>query len=50
MICGMESKHLTEVACAKTCDIMTVVSDNLADEAEYILGRRPDIVLRTALT
>jgi len=47
--CGMESKHLTEVACAKTCDIMTVVSDNLADEAEYILGRRPDIVLPNGL-
>jgi len=47
--CGMESKHLTEVACAKNCDIMTVVSENLADEAQYILGRRPDVVLPNGL-
>ena len=46
---NMEAKHLTEVACAKTCEIMTVVSNTLADEAEYILGRRPDIVLPNGL-
>ncbi|MBU4299874.1 MAG: glycogen/starch synthase [Nanoarchaeota archaeon] len=47
--CGMESKHLTEVACAKNCDVLTVVSDNLAEEAQYILGRHPDIVLPNGL-
>ncbi len=46
---NMEAKHLTEIACAKTCDVMTTVSENLANEVQYILGRRPDVVLPNGL-
>lgn len=46
---NMEAKHLTEAACAKNCDVMSVVSETLSGEAEYILGRRPDIVLPNGL-
>lgn len=45
----MEAKHLTECACARACDVMTVVSESLAAEAEYILGRKPDAVLPNGL-
>ncbi|MCK5342021.1 MAG: glycosyltransferase, partial [Candidatus Heimdallarchaeota archaeon] len=43
------AKHLTEVVCAKNCDIFTTVSNTTAKEAEYILGRKPDIILPNGL-
>ncbi len=47
--CHVQAKHMTETACAKQCDIFTTVSRNTADEAEYMLGRRPDIILPNGL-
>ncbi|VVB60605.1 Glycogen synthase [uncultured archaeon] len=46
---NMEAKHLTEVACAKNCEVLSVVSESLADEVQYILGRHADIVLPNGL-
>ncbi len=40
----LEGKHLMEVACAKNADAFTTVSDTVAAEVEYILGKKPDVV------
>lgn len=46
---SVEAKHLTECACAKTSDIFTTVSDITGREAEYILGKKPDVILPNGL-
>ncbi|MCK4967977.1 MAG: glycogen/starch synthase, partial [Candidatus Aenigmarchaeota archaeon] len=46
---GVESKHLTEIACAKNADVFTTVSKTTAKEAEFLLGRKPDVVLPNGL-
>lgn len=45
----IEAQHLMEVACAKNSDVFTTVSEVLADEAEFILGKKPDIITFDAL-
>ncbi|NOQ55926.1 MAG: glycosyltransferase [Nanohaloarchaea archaeon] len=46
---GVPAKHLTEVECAKNCDVFTTVSATTAKEAEFILGRKPDMILPNGL-
>jgi len=46
---GVEAKHLMEVACAKHCDVFTVVSQGLNEEAKYVLGREADIITPNGL-
>ncbi|MCX8189757.1 MAG: glycosyltransferase [Candidatus Diapherotrites archaeon] len=46
---GIQAKHLTEKACAKNATIFTTVSDSCANEAKYILGRKPDILTPNGL-
>ncbi|MCK5593933.1 MAG: glycogen/starch synthase [Candidatus Aenigmarchaeota archaeon] len=43
------AKHLTEVVCARNCDVFTTVSKTTAKEAEFILGRKPDMILPNGL-
>ncbi|MFH1448588.1 MAG: glycogen/starch synthase [Candidatus Micrarchaeota archaeon] len=40
----VQSKHLLEVACAKNTDVFTTVSETVAVECEYILGKKPDVI------
>jgi glycogen(starch) synthase len=42
---GVQDKHLTEVACAKTAHVFTTVSEITGLEAEKLLGRKPDVLL-----
>ncbi len=42
---GIEAKHTLEKITAKYSNFFTVVSNVLAIEAEYILGRKPDFIL-----
>jgi len=42
---GIETLARFERAAAQQCDIFTTVSDVTARECEYLLGRKPDIVL-----
>lgn len=46
---GVQDKHLTEVACARTCDIFTTVSEITAMEAEKMLGRKADVLVLNGL-
>jgi glycogen(starch) synthase len=46
---GVQAKHLLEKACAENCNIFTTVSEITGKEAEYILGRNPDIILPNGL-
>ncbi|MFH1127531.1 MAG: glycogen/starch synthase [archaeon] len=46
---SVEAKHLTGAACARTCDVFTTVSETTAREAEYILSKKPDVVLPNGL-
>ena len=46
---GVADKHLTEVACAKNCDIFTTVSEITSIEAEKILGRKADVLVLNGL-
>ncbi len=45
----VQAKHLMEKACAKNCDVFTTVSQTMATECEYVLGRKPDIILPNGL-
>lgn len=42
---GIETLAMFERAAAQQCDVFTTVSDVTARECEYLLGRKPDIVL-----
>jgi glycogen(starch) synthase len=46
---GVQAKHLLEKACAENCNIFTTVSEITGKEAEYVLGRKPDIILPNGL-
>ncbi|MBD3313861.1 glycosyltransferase [Candidatus Woesearchaeota archaeon] len=46
---GVESKHLTEKACAENCDVFTTVSEITSIEAEKILGRKADVLVLNGL-
>jgi len=46
---SVEAKHQTECACAKTSDIFTTVSDITGRESQYILGKKPDVILPNGL-
>lgn len=40
----VEGKHHLEAACSTECDVLTTVSETVAEEVSYILGRKPDII------
>jgi glycogen(starch) synthase len=46
---GVQAKHLIEKACVNHASIFSTVSEITAKEAEYILGKRPDIILPNGL-
>lgn len=46
---GVQAKHLTEKACAHAADVFTTVSEITAKEAEYILGKKADIITPNGL-
>jgi len=46
---GVHSKHQTEKACAHNCDVFTTVSEITGQEAENLLGRKPDVLLLNGL-
>lgn len=39
---NLEGQHMIEKTCAHKSDVFTAVSEIVAQEAEYILGKRPD--------
>ncbi|MEM0111250.1 MAG: glycogen/starch synthase [Candidatus Parvarchaeota archaeon] len=41
---GVAAKHFTEKAGAFNATVFTAVSDTVADEAEVILGKKPDVI------
>ncbi len=45
----VEGKHQLERAAAKSADVFTTVSDSVASEVRYILGREPDIITLNGL-
>ena len=45
----IEGRYLLEKAAAKNADVFTAVSDTVAEEAAYILGRAPDKITPNAL-
>ena len=44
-----EDKHTTEVACAANADVFSTVSEITGREAEYILGKKPDVLVYNGL-
>lgn len=42
---GIAALHLTEVAAANQADVFATVSELVAEEAKYYLGRAPEIIL-----
>jgi glycogen(starch) synthase len=42
---GVEAKHMVEKVSANKSDVFTTVSEITGMEAQYILGRKPDIIL-----
>ena len=46
---GVADKHGVETACAKNADVFTTVSEITGKEAEYLLGRAPDLLLPNGL-
>lgn len=42
---NVQDKHLSEVACAHAADVFTTVSEITGMEAEYLLGKKPDVLL-----
>ena len=40
----VEGKHQLEAAAARECDVFTTVSETVAAEVKYILGRKADVV------
>ncbi|MCD6227282.1 glycogen/starch synthase [Candidatus Micrarchaeota archaeon] len=41
---GVEAKHMLEKATVQYTDIFTTVSETVAMEVDYILGRQPDVI------
>ncbi len=46
---GVHEKYTAEKASAQHCDVFTTVSELTAIEAEYILGRKPEVLLLNGL-
>ncbi len=46
---GVVAKHSMEVVAARTADVFTTVSEITARECEYLLGKKPDLLLLNAL-
>ncbi len=46
---GVQATHFTEVAAAEHCDLFATVSQSVAHEAAYYLGKAPDIVLTNGI-
>lgn len=46
----VEGKHLLEAACATNADAFTTVSDTVAEEVRYILGKEPDVVVPNGIS
>lgn len=44
-----QAKHLMEKAAAKNADVFTTVSDIMGRECEFMLGRKPDVILSNGL-
>ncbi|MBW6451903.1 MAG: glycosyltransferase [DPANN group archaeon] len=42
---NVQAKHQTEKACCENAGVFTTVSETTALESEYILGKKPDVVL-----
>ena len=40
----LEAQHMIEKNCAKLADVFTTVSEIVAEEAKYILDKKPDII------
>ncbi len=40
----VEGKHQLEAAAARECTVFTTVSETVADEVKYILGRKADVI------
>ena len=46
---GVQAKHLMEKACAFNATVFSTVSEITAREAEYLIGKKPDITLPNGL-
>jgi len=46
---NVQAKHLTEKACANSASLFTTVSETIAAEARYILGKKADAILPNGL-
>lgn len=46
---GVPATHFTEIAAAQLCDLFAAVSQSVAQEAAYYLGKAPDIVLTNGI-
>jgi len=46
----VEGKHFLEAACAAQADVFTTVSETVAEEVRYILGKPADVVLTNGLS
>ncbi|MCF7872378.1 glycogen/starch synthase [Candidatus Woesearchaeota archaeon] len=46
---GIIDKHTVERACALYCDVFTTVSEITGKEAEYVLGKKPDVIVMNGL-
>jgi glycogen(starch) synthase len=46
---NLEAQHMLEKVCANRADVFTTVSEIVSDEAEYILGKKPDIITPNSL-
>jgi len=46
---NVESIHTLEIACAKNADAFTAVSTVVGEEAQYILGKHPDVLTLNGL-
>ena len=46
---GVQAMHFTEIAAAAHCDLFTAVSQSVAHEASYYLGKAPQLVLTNGI-
>ncbi|MFH1229464.1 MAG: hypothetical protein V1678_03510 [Candidatus Aenigmatarchaeota archaeon] len=46
---GVQAKHLMEKACVDNASVFTTVSEITAKEAQYVLGKKPEVVLPNGL-
>lgn len=46
---GVQARHFTEVVAAELCDLFATVSQSVAHEAAYYLGKAPDIILTNGI-